>query len=114
GEPEDRAAVLRLPALLPLVYRLRLPQRTARAQLQGLLHPGPADVLFGTGAQRHAGGRRFPRRNPQDGVLRHARLSPRGEARRGLNPETTLVGLHGRLLREFSRRTTARLRAVLP
>jgi hypothetical protein len=48
-----------------------------------------------------------------DGLCRHARLSPRGEAA-GLNRERALAALNGRLLREFSRRTTLRLRSALP
>ncbi len=49
-----------------------------------------------------------------DGVRRHARLSPRREAAAGLNRERALAALNGRLLREFSRRTTEELRAALP
>ena len=46
GEPDRGEAVLRLPALLPVVHGNPVPQRAPRAQLQGLLHPGAADVLF--------------------------------------------------------------------
>ena len=49
----------------------------------------------------------------EDGLRRHARLPQGGEAA-GLNREKALAALNGRLLREFSRRTTARARAALP
>ena len=58
-----REALLRVPALLPVVYRVPVPQRACGAQLQEVLHSGAADVLLGAGALRHARGRRLLRRD---------------------------------------------------
>ena len=84
-----------------------------RAQLQGVFHPGAADVLFRAGTQR-------PWRMPASRtwtsktVFPHARFPSRGKAAAGLIRQKALAELHARLLREFSRRTTENLRRALP
>jgi hypothetical protein len=49
----------------------------------------------------------------ENGLRRHARI-PQGREAAGLNREKALAALNGKLLREFSRRTTGRVRAALP
>jgi hypothetical protein len=63
---------------------------------------------------RPAPGPGLPRRGGQDRARGHARFSPRGQAAAGLNRALALAGLNARLLGEFSRQTTERLRAALP